>query len=377
MKICAIICEFNPFHNGHKYLLDTARGLSGCDSLVLFMSGSFSQRGEMCRTDKFLRAKHALLGGADAVIELPPHFAVAPAEIFAKGAVKLIASLNMPTVLAFGCESGQKESFIKAAEILKDESGIFKDTLARGLGDGESYIKSYSAAFCACGGESGLLSSPNNILGAEYAKAAMRTGADIEILPVKRVGSGYGDNKLYENFSSAGAIRANAGDPAAAENMPDYSYRDFTASPDCTKRFKTLAADFLFLCDKENLKRVYGCTEGLENRLKKLAAVHCGDYDKIVTETCSKRYTESRIRRILCANLLNLYADDAEKLLNSKFPLKILAVKKERADKLLPILARPCADGVVNAYPPLPYSLWRYLNPLSPYENPNEKMIIV
>ncbi|MDE6691422.1 MAG: nucleotidyltransferase family protein, partial [Clostridia bacterium] len=88
MKISAIICEFNPFHNGHEYLISRAREINGCDKVVCVMSGSFTQRGDICRTDKFLRAKHAILCGADAVIELPAPFAVAPAEIFAQGAVK-------------------------------------------------------------------------------------------------------------------------------------------------------------------------------------------------------------------------------------------------------------------------------------------------
>ena len=122
MKICAIICEFNPFHNGHVEIIERARELSGCDYIVCVMSGQFTQRGDMCRVDKFIRAKHAIQAGADAVVELPAPFAVAPAEIFAKGAIKLITNFSGELSLCFGSESGTGADFIKAAKIALDES---------------------------------------------------------------------------------------------------------------------------------------------------------------------------------------------------------------------------------------------------------------
>ena len=100
MKILAIICEFNPFHNGHRYLLEKAKKLSGADAVLCIMSGNFTQRGEICVLDKYTRAKHAILGGADCVIQLPAPFAVAPAEIFAKGAIKILSSIPEVAFLA-------------------------------------------------------------------------------------------------------------------------------------------------------------------------------------------------------------------------------------------------------------------------------------
>ena len=108
MKISVIICEFNPFHYGHGYLLSRAKELG--DAVVCVMSGSFTQRGEICRTDKFLRAKHAVLCGADAVVELPAPFAVAPAEIFARGAVKIAGAIGGDVTLVFGSESGERSA---------------------------------------------------------------------------------------------------------------------------------------------------------------------------------------------------------------------------------------------------------------------------
>lgn len=379
MKICAIICEFNPFHNGHAYLLRRARELSGCDAVLCVMSGQFTQRGDMCRTDKYLRAKHAVLGGADAVIELPASFAVAPAEIFARGAVKIISSIPQADCIAFGCESGDERDFIDAARILSDENELFKATLNGNLDGGESYIKSLGAAFKKCGGNGELLSSPNNLLGSEYAKAVLNSGANIKLLPVKRVGAGFNDGKLAGGYSSASGIREHADNPAINREMPEYSYNDFVGSADNGERFKRLAADLLYLSDKRNLKRVYGCSEGLENRLKNLAFGHT--FDEIVELACSKRYSKARIRRILVANLLGLYADQTAEFLQGNPPVKILAVRKERADELLPVLtvtpendgnARACAEISARAY-----GLWRYLNTPLRLNNPNEKMILV
>ena len=171
MKFLAIICEFNPFHNGHAYLIKRAKELYACDGVICIMSGNFTQRGDICVLDKYTRARHAILGGADCVIQLPSPFAVAPAEIFASGAIKILSSIPEITAVAFGCENDDKEKFIRAAELLIDESESFKNALNENLARGESYIKSYAAAFCGCGGNEELVTNPNNILALEYVKA--------------------------------------------------------------------------------------------------------------------------------------------------------------------------------------------------------------
>lgn len=377
MKICAIICEFNPFHNGHAYLLRKAREASGCDAVVLVMSGQFTQRGEICRTDKYLRAKHAILSGADAVLELPAPFAVAPAEIFASGAVKLIGEIDGEITLAFGCESGNKDDFLKTAAALNDESRQFKSALSALIDNGESYIKAYAAAFEACGGDPSLLKNPNNILGVEYTKAALRSG-NIEILPIERVGSSFKDETLKENFSSASAIRANADNPLVKGNMPKCSYDDFINSTDNTERFENLVCDGLFLADTENLKRIFGCTEGLENRLKKFAET--GRFEDILEQSSNKRYSKARIRRIMCANLLGLYADDTRRFLSCNLPHKVLAVRAQSADKILPLFKNCGGDTVAKecyALSSRAYALWRHLSAPLLLDNPDEKIILI
>ncbi|MGN0808194.1 MAG: nucleotidyltransferase family protein [Candidatus Coproplasma sp.] len=373
MKICAIICEFNPFHNGHVRIIDRARELSGCDFVVCVMSGQFTQRGDMCRVDKFLRAKHAIKAGADAVVELPAPFAVAPAEIFAKGAVKIISSFDGELCLCFGSESGTSEDFLKAASLALNESKEFKALIAKGLDDGMSYIKSYSSAFAACGGDGTIIGTPNNVLGVEYCKAALRTDKPIKIFTAQR--------ECGDVYAPAHTIRDLSKDGESVNGfMPDYSYADFNGAKDCTVRFEQACADAIFTGEKESIKRIYGCKEGLENRLKKLAEEFSGDYKKILENATSKRYSSARIRRIMTANLLRLYADETEIFLNSDISLKVLAVKSKVKKELLPLLTHITEDEnsqkcyEINSYA---YALWRYLSTPADYRNENEKMIII
>ena len=120
MKIYAIICEYNPFHNGHLYQLQKAREL-GADAILCIMSGNFVQRGEASVMDKYTRAKHAVMAGADIVIELPTVFATSNAELFAKGAVKLLSSIPNVSNLCFGAENADKNAFLSTAQLLQNE----------------------------------------------------------------------------------------------------------------------------------------------------------------------------------------------------------------------------------------------------------------
>lgn len=327
MKICAIICEFNPFHNGHKYLLEQARQISGCDRLLCILSGSFTQRGEICVQDKHIRARHAILGGADCVLELPAPFAVAPAEIFAKGAIKILSSIPEVGCIAFGCESGNKTEFLTAAKILLNETENFKKVLQTNLERGNSYIKSYTAAFESAGGNPEFLSSPNNVLGIEYTKSILLSHANIDILPIKRVGADFSDDEIKENYSSATAIRNNLSSPLLKNNVPDFVLDDLKDFSKETEKFKQFAKLVLSRTDAEILKKVYGCGEGLENKLKSLENL---SYTEIVKSCTNRRYSSARITRILCANFLNLYKTDCESFLNSPLYIKPLAVNKQR-----------------------------------------------
>lgn len=348
MKICGIICEYNPFHNGHAYLIGQAKKLSGCDAVVCIMSGCFTQRGELAFLDRYTRAKHAVLAGADAVIELPEIFATAPAEIFAKGAVKILNSIPDFSVLAFGCENADKEAFLKAAQDTASESGAFKNVLRQYLKFGSSFTKARSQALVQTGGTESLqfISSPNNILGVEYQKALSAFESRAEILPIERVGADYADTKLYKNFSSASAIRKAVYEGkirSVRKNIPDYVLKDLqdAVKPEL---YKKIALYSVIRADASELKNILDCTEGLENRLKAFAkSTH--DYDEFIKKVTTKRYISSRIRRILVAAVLGISEDLVKKGLKNPLYMKILAIDKQQADRILPALklsAFPC-----------------------------------
>ena len=210
MKICFAVCEYNPFHNGHLYHLEYIRKKLNPDYVVIVMSGNFTQRGEIAAMDKYTRAIHAVKAGADAVIELPTVFATANAEIFAKGAIKLINYCSGEKILCFGTESGEKTKIISTASALLTESKEFKKLYKEELKTGVTAIKAKCNALEKLNIENldfDLLKSPNNILGIEYAKAVIQSKADIDLQPIIRKGAGYNDEVLYDEISSASAIR--------------------------------------------------------------------------------------------------------------------------------------------------------------------------
>ena len=194
MIFCAIICEYNPLHAGHAYQIAEAKRLSGADAVLCVMSGNFVQRGEAAILDKYTRAKHAVLAGADAVIELPAAFATSCAELFAKGGVKLLSSLPNVKYLSFGAETPNAELFHQTAALLNDEPTALKEGVKRGLAAGKSLVRARADALGEIADNS-LLLSPNDTLGVEYARAVHSMNADIKLLPVQRLGAGYHDKQ--------------------------------------------------------------------------------------------------------------------------------------------------------------------------------------
>lgn len=301
------------------------------------MSGNFTQRGEICVLDKYTRAKHAILGGADCVLELPAAFSVAPAEIFARGAVKLLAAVPHLNSIAFGSESADKDGILSVAALSVAENEQFKSVLSENLARGESYAKSYFLAFGQVFGNAELIRKPNNILAIEYTKAIKTLNASIDIFPIKRVGAGYNDGILRENFSSASAIRKNLSSPLIQSNLPQFVAEDLQSVENIEINFQNAVKLILSRTPPETLKRIYGCGEGLENALK---AVENESYGEIISKCTNKRYPASRIRRLLTANFLKLYADDCRQYFSENLYFTPLAVKKSVANEVLGELSR-------------------------------------
>ena len=342
MKICAIICEYNPFHNGHLYQMQEAKRLSGADALLCVMSGNFVQRGEAAIMDKFTRAKHAVLAGADAVIELPTVFATSNAELFAKGAIHLLSAIPNVSTLCFGAETADKQLLLKTAELLNNEpqsvSIKIKELTAKGVSYAKARALAWDKLLPAC-----LLTSPNNILGIEYTRAILSANANIDILPLPRIGGGYSDKNLQKNYSSATAIRtAICEGKDCSENLPEFSAKDLPSKLENT--LETLEKYALLATPLNEIAKVCDCGEGLENALKKAAQTD----EPLVECLTSARYTSSRIRRIALQNLLKIRESLIRDCLHSPLYLRILAVKKGRKEVLsslsespFPLIARP------------------------------------
>ena len=341
MKICFAVCEYNPFHNGHLNHIEKIKEIVKPDALVVIMSGNFTQRGEIAVLDKFTRATHAVMAGADMVIELPTVFAVSPAEIFAKGAIKLINSIRADEkVLCFGMENPDKTKLIATASALLNETREFKALLKEELKTGVSFVKAKVNALSKMDikdADFDLLKSPNNILAIEYAKAVLASKSDIELCPIMREGAGYSEEKLSSKFPSALAVRraiAIGKKKNAKSAVPKFVYKDLPKSlpyADDLILYKVLSAE------KAELKRITDCTEGLENRIKALSKTSL-TLEELKDKLKTKRYTYARISRILVANFLGIDDGLIKKSLRGNLYLKVLAVRAENRE-ILPYIS--------------------------------------
>lgn len=213
MRVNGIIAEYNPFHNGHKYHLETLKKKTGADYTVIVMSGNFTQRGTPALFPKHERAHMALLNGADLVLELPLYYSCGSAEYFSKGAVALFDKLGIINYIGFGSEVGNIQDLMAIAKILQAEPPLYQSMLKKKLREGLTYPQARSLALSACFPESdgfeSLLASPNNILGIEYCRALLSRTSSIEPVTIKRNGADYHASFLTTNgrHSSALALR--------------------------------------------------------------------------------------------------------------------------------------------------------------------------
>ncbi len=348
MKICALIAEYNPFHLGHLKHINYIKEFLGAEKVIVIMSGNFTQRGEPALLNKFTRAKHAIQAGADMVIELPTVFATANAEVFAKGGINIINSLGIVDGVCFGVESGDKDSFIRLATHLNNESKEFKKAIKEYLDKGHSLAKAKFEAVKQMGEsfDEKLVSTPNNILGVEYTKALLKLKSDINIFPMLRDGD-HNDNTLKKGITSASSIRSALKDGKRKKvkgNLPAFVYSDLD---DYNADFDKMIVSSLITTPTEEMANILDCTEGLENRIKALLK-DTKDLDTLVAKITTKRYSSARIRRIMLSCLLKINADLVKDCLSSELYAKVLAVRSDSKDLVskisqngsIPILTR-------------------------------------
>lgn len=298
MKTVGIICEYNPFHNGHKKQIDAIRAEFGPDcAIVCLMSGNFVQRGYPAIFHKSLRAQAALLSGADLVLELPVTYALSSAEGFAAGGVKILSGFC--DALCFGTETGDLQSLTATAKaLLSDE---FRDALRQQLDKGLSFPAARAAALKE---HSSLLEKPNDILAVEYCKAILSQKSMMQPMPIMRQGD-YHDTAADIDNPSATSLRnllQNGGDWSAF--IPEEARSIFSGADTYSLAAgeRAVLARVRCMADEEFEALPFG-SEGLWRKFMR-ACRSQDSIESIVAETKSKRYTRTRIDRMLmCAYL--------------------------------------------------------------------------
>ncbi|MCL2540653.1 MAG: nucleotidyltransferase family protein [Firmicutes bacterium] len=362
MKLCAVIAEFNPLHNGHKYILQQARSQSGADAVLVVLGGNFSQRGEPSIVNKTVRARMALSCGADIVVELPTYGAVLSAQDFAYESVKIAGSFSSVTHLMFGSESGDIVSISELAEFLTHEPDYFKAEISASLASGNSLPVSKSKALSVIISDryksftnpkiaSELLNKPNNILGVEYVKALLKLKSKIVPLTSKRMSNELkpAGNPLLD-YTSGSAIRQmiyeNRSNTKLRNYMPRESFMmlkqeiEKSCIPDLNI-FSNAAMAALRTKSAGELAPVYDMAEGLNNKLVS-TALETNSLPALINKITSKRYTSARIQRLALCSLLGIKQESVNALRKQNTPafVKVLAVKDN--PKLLASLNCSC-----------------------------------
>lgn len=343
-----IIAEYNPFHKGHAYQISEIRRRTNCAEIVAVMSGSFTQRGTPAILDKWTRAKLAVNGGVDLVLELPFVTAVRSAQDFARGGIGLLDELRIVDTLAFGAETSELSKLQAAALVFSEPA--FNENLRVELSTGISYAAAVTRILARTTSLSErFLRQPNTILAIEYLRELPAT---MRPLLIPRIGAGYDDLTLREEFSSASAIRR-----AVREVYPQWDRISMSVdsrvlaalSEEHVRGFvneslllRPILAKLL-TSSLDDLRGIYGMNEGLEFRLLKSART-ATTFDELVSGIVSKRYPISRVKRLLLHFLIGLTAD---KIQEANY-VRVLAfnergrklLRRIRAESKLPIITK-------------------------------------
>ena len=315
--VLGVIAEYNPFHNGHLYHLLKSKDEAKADYTVAVIGGNFTQRGEVSLVDKWTKAEMAIANGVDLVIELPTIYSTSSAENFADGAIKILNSLKIVDTLSFGTETEDLNKLNIIANVLHSEPKEFKVILENELKKGISFPKAREEALVKYLNDKSylsLLSSPNNILGIEYLKALKKYKSKIKPISIKRKDAGHLTMEYTGEVTSATAIRN------LVKNNNFKKIKNFLTPPSYTilmdeiknghfvkdiSLFENIIIYNLRNMSTEEIANLPDVNEGLENLIKN-AANSCNSLAELISMVKSKRYTETRIRRILLYSLLKI-----------------------------------------------------------------------
>lgn len=379
MNVVGIIAEYNPFHNGHLFHLEHAKKICNAEYVVCVMSGHFLQRGEPALFDKWSRAKMAVSAGADLVCELPFAFACRSAGMFAEGGVKLLAATNLVTHLCFGSEADSLNELKEISALLCQETALFRELLLNNMQMGLSYPTARSKAIQAyyrisypqlAADVERIIASPNNILGIEYLNALSRSQSAIQPMTVKRHQANYHDQTLSGSIASATAVRAEfIKKGLSVELQKTVPNTTIQVMCQCMKEqlgpvlpdsFSLMILSALRRMHPDQLSCLAEVTEGLEYKLKNTANL-ATNQEELLTSLKSKRYTRTRLQRILSYLLLNFTKELATEF-DAAGPcyIRILATSKKGQDLLrimkesstLPIIHRAAEFTSSNHFHP-------------------------
>ena len=317
-KVVGIIAEYNPFHNGHLYHLLQAKDLAQADYVVAVISGNFTQRGDTSIVDKWTKAYMAICGGCDLVLELPTVYSISSAENFASGAVKILDSLKIVDSIAFGAEASDLATLNNIANVLFQEPRGYTNILTHELQKGISFPSARENAILMYLNDikryANILNSPNNILAIEYLKALKTQKSNMNPIMVKRSKVYYNDDRIVDDFASATAIRKlikRREYEDLRKVVPRSTYKILSRQirdGNIVLGLENFEKEIIYTLRKMSIREIANLpdvSEGLENLIKN-SADNCNDMSKLIANIKSKRYTQTRIQRILLYALLEI-----------------------------------------------------------------------
>lgn len=317
-RVIGVVAEYNPFHNGHYYHLQATKEITGAEYCVAVISGNFTQRGDTSIVNKWAKAYMAICGGADLVIELPTVYSISSAENFASGAVKILDNLKVVDAISFGAEANDLATLNNIANVLYEEPKAYTNILSHELKKGISYPAARENALMMYLNDikryANTLSSPNNILAIEYLKALKIQKSKLEPIMIRRKKVYYNDNKIVDDFASATAIRKLLQDGEYAnlrKVIPRSSYTIIGQESRKGGMVLSLAKyekEIIYALRKmtvEEIADLPDVSEGLQFAIKN-AANEANNLKDLISNIKSKRYTQTRIQRILLYALLGI-----------------------------------------------------------------------
>ncbi len=345
MKIAGIIAEYNPFHSGHEYHIRRTRKITNCDCVVICMGGSFTQRGEPARIDKFARAQAALRCGADAVFELPALYAVRTADAFARGGVGVLGGIGCDA-LSFGCETDDMDLLARVADLRMNEPKELSAQVRANLASGMSHARAWGeAASDMLKIDPEALNAPNTILGVEYIRAIREGAYTIRPCAVLRSGD-YRSTDAVGGYASAGAIRKmmDADIHTAAAHVPEGAREAILNAGDMHPMDDILLHALRGMRDVD-IAALIDVDEGLERRVKRLSS-SAATRDVLIDAIKCKRYTYARLSRLCAHAVLGMTKALAERHPNVEYA-RLLGMRRDAAP-LMKELKRRSAIPIIS-----------------------------